>query len=103
MQITQLALTLALAAGTAACATMDPVPARIATLNCDQLETALAYERDARRDSRRMSAVTGLASILADDEDFYDVSLESDIHGLDADNNGRHIRQIEQRMAAQCR
>lgn len=102
MNHAKLALVCALAASTAACATMDPMPARIATMNCDQLETALAYESDARRENRRLAGATGLASILADDDDFDDVSLDSDIHSLDADNNDRHIEQIEQRMAAQC-
>ena len=88
---------------TAGCATVEQRATKFSHLSCDQLATALDYERGAERSARRTGVITGVASIIESGSDEDLLSLDSDMSFIDADNRRTSMRAIQYEQQRRCR
>ncbi len=88
---------------TAGCATVEQRATKFSHLSCDQLATALDYERGAERSARRTGVITGVASIIESGSDEDLLSLDSDFSFLEADDRRTSIRAIQFEQQRRCR
>lgn len=87
---------------TTGCATVEQRAARFSGLSCDQIATALDYERKAERSARRSGAITGVASIFESGSDEDLLSLDSDFSFIEADDHRTSIRALQSEQQRRC-
>ncbi|WP_159647451.1 hypothetical protein [Sphingorhabdus sp. 109] len=85
------------------CTTVGQRAAKFSNLSCDQLATALDYERRAERSARRTGAITGVASLFESGRDEDMLGLDSDFSFLEADDHRRSRRAIQWEQQRRCR
>jgi len=86
-----------------ACASVEQRAIKFSSLSCDQLATALDYERKAEREARQTGVITGVASIFESGSDEDLLSLDSDMSFIDADNRRTSMRAIQYEQQRRCR
>lgn len=87
---------------TAGCTTVEQRAAGFSNLSCDQLATALDYERKAERSARRAGVITGVASIFESGSDEDLLSLDSDFSFIEADDHRTSIRALQSEQQRRC-
>jgi len=90
---------IALASG---CTTVEQRAAKFSNLSCDQLETALNYERRAERSARRTGTIAGVASIFESGRDEDMLGLDSDFSFIEADNHRMSKHAIQREQQRRC-
>lgn len=93
---------LPLAMMSAGCATVEERALRFSSLSCDQLATALAYEKRAERKARVSGAIAGVASIFEDGSDETLLELDSEADFIESDDRRLSVKAIRAEQQRRC-